>query len=563
MNAILGSMSKYIRELLQILSISLLLLSFPNLVLASQSSLSDLIDQKISRMSVDEKVGQLFMVGFPYRKMTPELEDFISKNKPGSFLLFKRNITSVSQIKELNSALLQSSYKHTRLPPLIAIDQEGGSVSRLPITPAQPSALAIGQTQSPLLAEGIGIETGRFLREVGFNMNLAPVLDVSDPFLSSFIGVRSFGSDPQVVADIGVAYAKGLLKAKVIPTAKHFPGSGSIIGDPHHAIVKNENSLESLQQHDLRPFQEYSQLGDEIAIMLSHFIYPALDEAGEPASFSKKISTELLRDKMKYQGLVMTDDLQMQGSRQLLRPEAAALRAIKAGADIVMLTWSTDDQRKAFKYLKNAVLSGELAAAELNQKVHRILTAKAFVNSYKKSSEFAPQMKGQQLTSLKYSKVESEIFDHNLKANLIERTTLESDRTKERRPASVAKICVMAPSREFVSSFRKNVHMTIETTLLTNKITANQVRAWIKGKRCSITLSAVTGKKSAAILRSLSSAEKEKMLIVNFGSQSLIHKASGFLKVLQLYFNHADSGKKIAQNLSEILRDINFQLASN
>lgn len=174
-----NTMRKYNREIFKILSLSLLFFIFPNLVLADSASLKKYVEKKIAQMTLDEKVGQLFMVGFPQKKITPDLDKFISKYKPGSFLLFKRNITSVEQIRNLNSTLYHTSFKHTRLPPLLAIDQEGGSVSRLPIFPAQPNALAVGQTQSPLLAEEMGFQTGRFLREVGFNMNLAPVLDVS------------------------------------------------------------------------------------------------------------------------------------------------------------------------------------------------------------------------------------------------------------------------------------------------------------------------------------------------------------------------------------------------
>ena len=171
-------MLKYIREILYILSVSLCICVFPNFVLATPSpGLEKIIDQKIAAMSVEEKVGQLFIVGFPQKTLTAELQKFITQYKPGSYLLFKRNISSLEQIKALNADLYSASYRSTNLPPLIAIDQEGGAVSRLPISPAQPNALALGQTHSPQLAEDMGYQTGLFLREVGFNMNLAPVLD--------------------------------------------------------------------------------------------------------------------------------------------------------------------------------------------------------------------------------------------------------------------------------------------------------------------------------------------------------------------------------------------------
>lgn len=557
-------MNKYIREVLKNLSISLLGIAFPHLVLAGPPpSLDKLIDQKISQMSLDEKVGQLFIVGFQPKEITPDLAKFITRYKPGSFLLFKRNISSAEQIRNLNTELYRISFKNSKLPPLIAIDQEGGSVSRLPIFPAPPSALAIGQTQSPLLSEEIGFQTGRFLREVGFNMNLAPVLDVSDPFSGSFIGVRSFGSDPKVVADVGVAFAKGLLRANVIPTAKHFPGTGSLKADPHLHVVKNTASKEVLMERDLRPFREYSKMGKNIAVMLSHFIYPALDESEEPASFSKKISTSLLREDLQYGGLVVTDDLQMQGSRQLLRPEVAALRALQAGADIVMVTWSFADQGRAFEYVKSAIKKNELSEADLSTKLNRILHAKAFANGYRKSPQQEPLLRGTFLTSTGYSNVESNILESNIKSNLNKSDSSPKEKVTARKPASLGKVCVVSPSRNFVQSFKSGYRKNFSSRLLAREITPSQLNSWVESKNCAVTFAAVTGKTTAALFKGLSLATKKKMVVVNLSSPNLIGEQKEFLRVLQLYFNHADSGKKIAQHLEEILRDLKVNLASN
>lgn len=547
-------MSNYIREILKILSITLLIFVFPHLVLATPTNLPQIIDQKIAKMTLEEKVGQLFIVGFPQKNISPDLEKFIADYKPGSFLLFKRNISSGEQIRDLNLALYRTSYKHTKLPPLIAIDQEGGSVSRLPITPAPPNALALGQTQSPLLAEEMGYQTGLFLREVGFNMNLAPVLDVTDPLSTSFIGVRSFGADPRLVGELGVAYSKGLLKARVIPTAKHFPGTGNLKADPHVSVVQNTSSLESLKAKDLKPYEAYSSLGDRVAVMLSHLIYPALDNTREPASFSKKISTELLRGELKYKGLVVTDDLQMQGSKQLLRPEVAALRALQAGADIVMLTWSFADQGRAFEYVKNAVKKGELNQNELDQKLHRILTVKAFANLYRRDPKQLSLLQGPKLTSKDYSELESNILDQNLKTNLLPKS-LPGKETKKRKPASISRVCVAAPSRAFIDSFKRSSKKHVDVKLLTGAFDKEQVQEWMREKNCALTVAAITGPKTAALLKSLPAQEKKNLIVVNLGAPRLMPQQKGYLRVIQLYFNHVDSGKKIAQHLEEILND--------
>lgn len=554
-------MNKYIREISRIFSISTLICIFPALVLAQAKSLDQIIDGKIQKMTLEEKVGQLFIVGFPQTKMEPELADFITKYKPGSFLLFKRNVQNLAQIKALNAELYQAVYKSTKLPPLIAIDQEGGAVSRLPIQPAQPNALAIGQTQSPLLAEEMGYQTGLFLREVGFNMNLAPVLDVADPFSLSFIGVRSFGSDPTLVKDIGVAYSKGLMRSRVIPTAKHFPGTGNLRADPHSTIVRNTASISELKKKDLVPFEGYSSLGSNIAVMLSHSIYPALDKSKEPASFSPKISTELLREDLKYKGLVVTDDLQMKGSKQLLRPETAALKAIKAGADIVMLTWSFADQEKAIRLVRQSVHTGEISEAELNAKLHRILTVKAFANVYKKDPSQPLVVSAGSLSSKKYAELDEEILSSNIKTSLIPKVlpTKSAAKAKPRLPASVQRACVMSPSQDFLQSFKSATALKVLSYRIANDSDSTEIMQWSEG-RCPIMVMAITGAKTAKLLRSLPKDIKSKMIVVNLSSPGLIPRERPYRKVIQLYFNHKDSGKKVAEHLNEILNNHSAQV---
>lgn len=523
-------------------------------VLFSENKKFDsLIQARIQRMTVEEKVGQLFLVGFPQNQLSADLEKFIATFKPGAFLLFKRNIQSVTQIREFNQALYRASFKHTRLPPLIAIDQEGGSVSRLPIEPSPPNALALGQTQSPLLAEEMGHQMGLFLREVGFNMNLAPVLDIADPLQSSFIGVRSFGANPTLVAEIGTAYSRGLLRARVIPTAKHFPGTGSLNSDPHVKVVRNLSSYSQLQERDLKPFVAYAELSENSAMMLSHLIYPSLDRSGEPASFSRQITEGLLREKLRYQGLVVTDDLQMQGSKQLLRPEVAALRALQAGSDIVMLTWSFKDQEAAFNYVKKAVTEGRLSEAEINSKLKRILRVKAYANLYRRDPRQPSLLQGLKLTSKGYINLESDILDKNLQNSLALRSFPKS--SAARAPASVGNLCVISPSGKFIESFKKTSSRKISAKTLSGTFTANGVQSWMQKQKCSLLVAAITGPKTASLLGSFKPEQRRYVIAVNLAAPRLVRDTKGYLRVIQLYFNHADSGKKIAQHLEEILKD--------
>ncbi|MFM6929918.1 MAG: glycoside hydrolase family 3 protein [Bdellovibrio sp.] len=504
-------------------------------------------------MTLEEKVGQLFIVGFPYTKMDKNLETFVATYKPGSFLLFKRNIQSAEQIKTLNSQLYQLAFKTSHLPPLIAIDQEGGAVSRLPINPAPPNALAIGQTQSPLLAEELGYQTGLFLREVGFNMNLAPVLDVADPFGTSFIGVRSFGADPELVKEIGVAYSKGLLRSRVIPTAKHFPGTGDLKADPHATVVNNSASISALKKKDLIPFAGYSSLGSNIAVMLSHSIYPALDSSREPASFSPKISTELLRKDLKYQGLVVTDDLQMKGSRTLLRPELAALKAIKAGADVVMLTWSFEDQQKAINTVRLAVKNGEITDLELKTKLRRILTTKAFANIYRRDPTLPSLISATGLSSPAYANLEEQVLTENMKTNLIAKKLPQAG--KPRKPASLPSVCAFSPSQDFLNSFKSGATQKVSIKRLQSNTSGKEIILNAPSKQCSIVLIGVTGKKTAAIIKSLPLEFKKRTVVVNLGAPGLVPKQRPYRRLIQLYFNHKDSGKKVAEQFTEILSD--------
>lgn len=552
-------MSKYIREIFRNLSISLLILVFPHLVLAGPDRIAKIIDKKIAQMTPEEKVGQLFIVGFPYTEITPELEAFIGKYKPGSFLLFKRNITSASQIRELNLSLYKASYRHSQLPPFIAIDQEGGAVSRLPITPAPPNALALGQTQSPLLAEEMGHQTGLFLREVGFNMNLAPVLDVVDPYSTSFIGVRSFGYDPEMVRDIGVAYSKGLLKARVIPTAKHFPGTGSLNQDPHVTVVENKTPLETFKKRDLVPFIGYSKLGQNIAVMMSHLIYPELDSSREPASFSSRIASDLLRHDLKFMGLVMTDDLQMQGSKQVLRPEAAALKALKSGSDIVMLTWSFADQGKAFDYVLKALQDGDLSAQDVDNKLRRILRVKAFANVYRKDPKMPSLLSGNSLTSRDYASLEDEVLSQNLKTSLIPRNLPQIK--APRKPASTERVCAASPSKDFLNTFTEGTKMP--SVHMQSRTGSGDIASWMKKHRCTALFVGVTGPRTARQIRGLSPEHKSKLIIVNLGAPRLFPRSRGYRQVIQLYFNHKDAGRKIAKYREEILQSSQGTFALN
>lgn len=544
-------MFNYIKEVWIILSISALICFFPVFVPAQDSHLDKIIENKISKMSLSEKAGQLFIIGFPYRSIDSNFMSFLNQYKPGSFIIFKRNIESLEQIRSLNTSLYLASYKYSNLPPLIAIDQEGGSVSRLPIEPAQPNSLALGQTQSSLFAEEMGYEIGSFLREVGFNMNLAPVLDISDPLMPSFIGPRSFGSNPNVVKELGVAYSQGLIKARVLPTAKHFPGTGSLSADPHESIVKNFATEKKIKNRDLIPFKAFADLGEHSAMMLSHSIFPKIDPSGEPASFSSKIVQEMLRTELRYNGLIITDDLQMKGSKQLLRPEFAALKSLKAGADIVMMSWSTNDQKKAILTVMNAIENNEIPTEQLDAKLKRILKVKAFTNRYKKDPHQLRLSQGGKLTSPAYANLEGKIFSTNFAFNMMPKS-LPLKETVIRSVASQNKVCAFSTSKDFLEGFKNQNIVSTEIFQIESTSTQDTLREWIKNEGCDRLLLTVNGPVSARLSRTFSSEMRRNLVIINLASPNFIKDESSYKKVIHLYFNHKNSGQKIAEKLNEI-----------
>lgn len=474
--------------------------------------------------------------------------------KPGSFILFKRNIRSLEQIRTLNQSLYSESFKTTSLPPLLAVDQEGGSVSRLPINPPPPNAFALGQTHSPLLVEEMGHQTGLFLRAVGFNMNLAPVLDVVDVYSPGFIGVRSFGADPQHVGEMGVAFSRGLLKSKVLPTAKHFPGTGNITLDPHKTVVTNQSTKEQLMSQDVLPFTHYARITAPTAVMLSHLVYPHLDPSNEPASYSKAIISNLLRDEMNYQGLVITDDLQMSGAKMILRPEEAALKSLKAGSDMVMLTWSFADQVKAFQRVKKAVQSGELSEKEVHDKLYRILVAKAMTHSYR-SAEATPFIQNQTLSSKDYMGLEEEVLQSNLKEHLLPRSLPAKGDSRLPANAEVSSPCVLSPSQSFLKSFSDGYKGKFFARQINGADGSAVLSDWIHAQRCPSVVFNVTGPASAKMARALPAKVRSKTVVVNLGAPRLLRSEKGYFRVIQLYFSHSQAGKKIAQHLNEILQD--------
>ena len=330
-----------------------------------------------TEMTIEEKVGQLIMVGFEGPQANEAIEAHIRQRFVGGVVLFSRNIETPRQTAELTNQLQRLAEATARQIPLfIGIDQEGGWVIRLKEgATVLPGNMALGATDSTELAERAGEITAIELAAVGVNLNFAPVVDVNNNPDNPVIDRRSFGESPELVSRLGVAYIHGLQRNGVLGTAKHFPGHGDTTVDSHFDLPTVNHDRERIHALELQPFRAAID-ADVAAIMTAHIIYHAFD-ADRPATLSPTILTNLLRNELGFDGLIITDDMEMKAIDDRYRSGEAAVMAVEAGADIVMVLWSPTKQIEVFDALLSAVKRGRISQARLDQSVSRILKSKA------------------------------------------------------------------------------------------------------------------------------------------------------------------------------------------
>jgi beta-N-acetylhexosaminidase len=323
----------------------------------------------ISSWSLRDKIGQLLIVGY----RSPQQ---IRKLKVGGLVLFAWNLgDSVEDTRRIVQKIKKEASKELKAPLFLATDQEGGRVLRIRegMTPF-PDAAAMGAMQDPYLAFRVGKAMGLELASLGLNMNFAPVLDLGNA--KSFLGNRIWGENIDGVGFPAVSFIRGQRAAGVVDVAKHFPGHGMTNVDSHFGLPQIQKTREQLLNQDLAPFR--LAIGEGVlALMTAHVEYPKI--APGPASLSEVFLTDILRKELGFEGLVITDDLEMDGVKVGAGQDYGdlALQALKAGSDMILLVWSKDRQEAIFKRLEKAVVSGEVSEAWLDQKLRRILTVKA------------------------------------------------------------------------------------------------------------------------------------------------------------------------------------------
>ncbi|MEO0336709.1 MAG: beta-N-acetylhexosaminidase, partial [Pseudomonadota bacterium] len=462
--------------------------------------------------------------------------------RPGAFIVFSRNIkTPLTLAKTIHSAQIEA-IQETGLPLLFMVDQEGGQVARIKTQPASPSALAMGRTANSELIKKIGYTTGKLLEAIGVNMNLAPVLDVANPSEKHFIGNRAFSGDPSAVAQYGVAFSKGLVEAGVIPTAKHFPGHGGTRQDSHKVKAKKMDSLNELLQRDLLPFAEYSKIPNTKALMVAHVAYPNLDPSGLPATFSKPIITNLLRDQLAYNGIVITDDLEMSGAAGVGGVGQRAVHAVKAGVDMIMVAWSLKKQRLVKTALLDAIRSGEISKDRINDSLRRILNAKVQI---KRRMEQLQPPNGPEI-----NKHLSRLKELSL---MVSRKNFEKSKQafhpSFQKPSSDTPIAVFTAESGFYNSFKKARSKKVYMKNLRN-FSSRRIASYLKKNPTTLAVYYASGNITARRASQIPSSLKKRVIVVNTTFSGMITGRDQFAAVVDLNTKNSMSGYWLADFLS-------------
>jgi beta-N-acetylhexosaminidase len=329
-------------------------------------------------MSLEEKVGQLMMVGFTGTDARGDIARLLTDRHVGGVILFFRNIRDGAHLTELTASLSALAKR----PLLLSADQEGGSVLRIREGASLlPSAMGLGRLGPDAVREAARL-CGAEMRAMGLNLNLAPVLDINHRD-NPGIGIRSYGETPEAVARAGEAYVRGIQEAGTLACVKHFPGKGAAKLDAHLDLPSLDYDLARLREHELVPFKAALAAGSAAA-MTSHCVYSKIDAM--PATMSKKILTDLLRTELGFDGILITDDMEMGAISRYHEGTAACVAAFAAGADQILICKDTALMDKTIDALVAALKSGEVPMSRLDESLARIRRAKERVAAKPKES---------------------------------------------------------------------------------------------------------------------------------------------------------------------------------
>ena len=341
---------------------------------------SDNIDDLISSMSVEDKIGQMFFItrrmnedGQRQLSLDDDLRKIIETYKPGGFIFFEQNIYSIPQTKTFIEDLQESS----TIPMFIGIDEEGGIVTRLNKaeklrSTQMPDPYTIGLTKNPENAYNVSKAISEEIKSLGFNLNFAPVADIFSNPLNKVIGKRAYSSDPEIASVMVTEAVKATMENGVIPVIKHFPGHGDTIQDSHTGIAIVENDIDRLRNVEFLPFRAGIEAGVPM-VMTAHVLTPHITNDELPATLSKTILSDILRKELKFDGVIITDGLEMSAISSYFSEEEAVVLAVEAGVDILLLPRNFET---AFDALLQAVKNGRISEDRIDESVRRILKVK-------------------------------------------------------------------------------------------------------------------------------------------------------------------------------------------
>lgn len=327
-------------------------------------------------MSIGHIIGQHFMIGIAGQALTAEEKKFIVKNSIGGVCLFGRNVAEPKQVRELCAEI--QSLRHLqidRAPLFIGIDMEGGRVHRLkPPFTVWPPARRLGELDAPTVSFHFANRMGLEMKSVGINLDFAPCVDVFTNPNNTVIGDRSISSDPEMVAKHASALVRGYIKAEVLTCAKHFPGHGNTLIDSHEDLPIEHSDFQTLDDRELIPFKKAFKSRVDM-VMTSHIKFPLIDPQW-PVTLSEIFIKQMIRDEFRYRGLVITDDLGMKAMTKNYGLEEIPVRALKAGADILLYCNEPEVPPQAYEAVLEATALGSLQLEELETSYRHILDLK-------------------------------------------------------------------------------------------------------------------------------------------------------------------------------------------
>lgn len=485
---------------------------------AFQSNISDdKLGKLVGSLSVEEKIGQMLLVGFSGTAPSEEFQAFLREKHLGGVILAESNIESLGQVRKLTNGLQQlATYKE--IPLFISTEQEGGLINRINdgLT-VFPGNMAVGATKSSEYAYRFGRVTGQELKALGINFNLAPVLDLATKHGNPLVGTRAFGDNPQVVAILGARYIAGLENTGVAAGVKYFPGQGDTLIDAHKALPILSLKKEDLEKRELVPFREVIKQ-EVTAIVVGHLLFPEIDPR-YPASLSDKLIGNLLRSKenLGFDGIIVSDDLTMKAITDNPGTVPGAVQAVKAGADMVIVSNGLQTQKEVYNALVNAVKKGEIRESQINQSVKRILLAKfryAVANPEKEEQLFS------RIASRVHLKWARRITQHSITVVKDEQQAIPLNKEE--------KLLLLVPSelpangdQKYLAQLLSKYYPSLEYQEFINYRSSEEKQIVMeKAKKSSVILVAThnAGPNQAALIKDLLTLSDKKLIVVGLGN---------------------------------------------